>query len=180
MSTARFVCGGLITLICVTGGSAQAPPQSGGAADRPGEPPSETRTVKPAELANALDKYALVQAQRTLQLNDSQYLQFMPRLKTLQQTRRHNQQARNRILNQLRQLVGPRATGNADEATVTQHLTALREHDERAARELRTAYDALDEVLTLRQRARFRIFEENIEARKLELLMRARSRAGGS
>jgi hypothetical protein len=36
-------------------------------------------------------------------------------------------------------------------------------------------------VLTVRQRARFRLFEENIENRKLELLMKARSRppAGG-
>jgi hypothetical protein len=178
MSTARFVCGGLLTLICATASSAQAPPQSIAPPENRADPPPAARAAR--DLANALDQYALVQAQRTLQLNDSQYLQFMPRLKTLQQTRRHNQQARNRLLNQIRQLVGPRAVGEPDEATLTKHLTALREHDERAAREMRAAYDALDEVLTVKQRARFRIFEENIEARKLELLMRARSRAGAS
>ena len=38
-------------------------------------------------------------------------------------------------------------------------------------------YDALDEVLDARQQARFRIFEERLEARKLDLLMRARQGA---
>jgi hypothetical protein len=33
---------------------------------------------------------------------------------------------------------------------------------------------AVDEVLTLRQRVRFRVFEEQMERRKLELMSRAR------
>ena len=39
---------------------------------------------------------------------------------------------------------------------------------------MRKAYNALDEVLDVRQQARFRVFEEQIERRKIELLMRAR------
>ena len=39
---------------------------------------------------------------------------------------------------------------------------------------MRKAYNALDEVLDIRQQARFRVFEEQIERRKIELLMRAR------
>jgi hypothetical protein len=42
--------------------------------------------------------------------------------------------------------------------------------------ELRQAYDQLDEVLDARQQARFRMFEEVIEQRKLDLLVRARER----
>jgi len=42
---------------------------------------------------------------------------------------------------------------------------------------MRQAYDALDEVLDARQQARFRVFEDQIEQRKLDLLMRARERA---
>jgi hypothetical protein len=53
----------------------------------------------------------------------------------------------------------------------------LREQDDRAAVELRQAYDAVDEVLDIRQQARFRIFEEMIERRKLDLLMRAQNAA---
>ena len=39
---------------------------------------------------------------------------------------------------------------------------------------MRKAYVALDEVLDVRQQARFRVLEEQIERRKIELLMRAR------
>ncbi len=49
-----------------------------------------------------------------------------------------------------------------------ERLKALRDHDERAAVEMRKAYDTLDEVLDVRQQARFRIFEETIERRKLD------------
>jgi hypothetical protein len=37
----------------------------------------------------------------------------------------------------------------------------------------------VDEVLDVRQQARFRMFEDMIERRKLDLLMRARQRAAG-
>jgi hypothetical protein len=39
---------------------------------------------------------------------------------------------------------------------------------------MRKAYGAIDEVLNVAQQARFRVFEEQIERRKIELLMRAR------
>ena len=129
-------------------------------------------------LVNALDQYALVEARRALQLSENQYSQFVPRLKALQQTQRRLQQARRAIIQELRRLAGARASGPPDEAGIRERLTALREHDERAAAELRAAHQALDEVLSLPQQARFRLFEESIEARKLELLVRARARAG--
>ncbi len=74
-------------------------------------------------------------------------------------------------------MAGPRAVVPADDDRHPAQLTALREHDERAAVELRQAYDALDEVLDTRQQARFRMFEEQIEQRKLDLLVRAREQA---
>jgi hypothetical protein len=43
-----------------------------------------------------------------------------------------------------------------------------------SAAELRRAYDGIDEVLDVRQQARFRVFEEQIERRKLDLISRAR------
>jgi hypothetical protein len=74
----------------------------------------------------------------------------------------------------LRKLAGPQASGAFDENAVRERLKALRDDDDRAAAELRRAYDAVDEILDVRQQARFRIFEEMIERRKLDLLMRAR------
>lgn len=137
-----------------------------------------------AELVAMLDTYALVQAQQALQLDDAQYGQFVVRLKRLQEMRRRNQQARNQILQDLRRLSDRKASSPADENAVRERLKALRDLDERAALDVRRMHDAVDEVLSVTQQARFRVFEENIERRKLDLLVRARERAarrgGGS
>ena len=133
--------------------------------------------LAPGEVVAMLDAYALVQAQDALQLNDTQYGPFVGRLKKLQETRRRNQQARNQIVQELRRLAGPQATEPIDEATIRDRLKALRDLDDRSTADLRRAYDSVDEVLDARQQARFRIFEEMIERRKLDLLMRARQGA---
>jgi hypothetical protein len=135
--------------------------------------------LSPGEVVAMLDAYALVQAQETLQLSETQYAPFVARLKKLQETRRKNQQAHNQIVQELRKLAGPQATPPYDEAAIRDRLKALRELDERAALELRRASDGVDEVLDVRQQARFRMFEEQIERRKLDLLLRARQRAAG-
>lgn len=136
--------------------------------------PGDRPWLSPAEVVNMLDAYAIVQAQNALELNDSQYGQFVARLKRLQETRRRNGQARNRLLVELRKLT---AGAGADDNAIRQRLKTLRELDEQAAQTLRRDYDAVDEVLDVRQQARFRIFEERLERQKLDLLMRARDRA---
>ena len=133
--------------------------------------------LSPGEVVGMLDAYALVQAQDALQLNDSQYGTFVGRLKKLQETRRKNQQARNQIVQELRRLAGPQAATPVDEAGIRDQLKALHDLDERSTADMRRAYDSLDEVLDVRQQARFRIFEEMIERRKMDLLMRARQAA---
>jgi hypothetical protein len=141
-------------------------------------PNREPGDLSPGEVVGMLDAYALVQAQNALQLNDSQYGTFVGRLKNLQETRRRNQRARNQIVQDLRRLTNPQVT-TLDETAIRERLKALRELDDRSAADLRKAYDSLDEVLDLRQQARFRIFEENLERRKMDLLLRARQRAAG-
>ena len=148
---------------------AQPAPQRGrGRSTAAGE-----RGISPAEVLNMLEAYAVLQAGKVLELTDTQEGEFIVRLKRLQQTRRRNQQARNRLVQELRQLVRPEVT-QVDEAAVRDRLKQLREVEDRAAAELKTAYTALDEALNLRQQARFRVFEETLERRKLDLLMRAR------
>ncbi len=130
--------------------------------------------LNPAQVARLLDAYVIVQAQESLKLSDGQYGQFVTRMKTLQEVRRRNQQARQRILQDLGRLSGDPSESAPDEGVLRERLKALADHDERAAAELRQAYEALDGVLDLRQRARFRIFEERMERQKFELLMKAR------
>src|SRR5436190_7545374 len=124
--------------------------------------------LSPAEVVVMLDAYAMVQAQNALQLNDSQYGSFVARLKTLQETHRRNQRARNQIVQELRRLTAAQVA-TIDETAVRDRLKALRELDDRSAADVRRAYDSLDEVLDLRQQARFRIFEEQLERRKMDL-----------
>ncbi len=169
--------GSLLVVLLSSGLSLSEPATSTYQAATP-VPNRERSELSPAEVVGMLDAYALVQAQNALQLNDSQYGTFVGRLKTLQETRRRNQRARNQIVQELRRLTSAQVA-TVDEAAVRNRLKALRELDERSATDLRRAYDSLDEVLDIRQQARFRIFEENLERRKMDLLLRARQRAAG-
>jgi hypothetical protein len=149
--------------------SEQNPPARG-AGPLPG---LDNGDMTPGEIQKLFDAYLVMEAQQALQLNDQQYPQFLIRLRALQDTRRRNQQERNQLMGQLQRLTNPRAA-RGDEATIKERLTALQELESRNAAEMRKSYNALDEVLDVRQQGRFRVFEEQIERRKIELLMRAR------
>jgi hypothetical protein len=156
------------------------------AAQEPIGPPSRRGPeMTPTEIQKVFDGYLLIQAQESLGLTDQQFVQFVPRLKTLQDTRRRHQQERVRLLNELQRLTRPAAGSRArppvepgadvaDEALLKDRLSTLAELDARFAADMRKAYNALDEVLGIRQQARFRVFEEQIERKKLDLLLRAR------
>jgi len=141
-----------------------------------GRAAGESARLSPGEVVNMLDAYAIVQAQEALQLGDQQYGEFVARLKRLQQTRRRSLQARGAILQDLRRLSGP-GVATVDEGAIRERLKALGDHDEQAAAEIRKAYQALDEILDPRQQARFRLLEEQLERRKIDLLQRARQGA---
>ena len=145
------------------------PPQGGGPL-----PGLDNGEMTPGEIQKLFDAYLVMEAQQALQLSDQQYPQFLTRLRTLQETRRKNLQERNQLMNQLQRLTNPRAAVRGDEAMIKERLTGLQELESRNAAEMRKAYNGLDEVLDVRQQARFRVFEEQIERRKIELLMRAR------
>lgn len=157
-----------VLLFAATAAFAQQDPPPRGNQPAPG--------LTPMDVADMLDAYALMQAETTLQLRDAQFADFVTRLKALQQTRRRNLQRRIQLLRELQKAAGPQAV-EFDENAAREKLRLLREHDERAAAELRKAYEMVDEVLDVRQQARFRVFEDVIERRKLDLLMRARAGA---
>ena len=150
---------------------APAQPQPQGRQPLPG---LDNRDMTPGEIQKLFDAYLVMEAQQALALSDDQYAPFLTRLRVLQETRRRNQQERNRLMGELQRLTNPRQVARADEAVLKERLSTLHELESRTAAELRKAYTSIDEVLDLRQQARFRIFEEQIERRKIELLLRAR------
>ena len=127
--------------------------------------------VTPGDVQKMFDAYALMQAQEQLKIADEQFARFLTRFKALQEVRRQTLQARAQIVMNLRRLANVTPT---DEAQIRERLNALAELDARSAVDVKKAYDAIDQVLDVRQQAQFRVFEEAMERRKLELLMRAR------
>ena len=139
--------------------------------------PPPAAEMSPAEIQKIFDGYLVIEAQAALGLTDQQFAQFVPRLRALQDVRRRHQQERFRLLNDLQRLTRPavpRGPLGGDEGVLKERLSTLQEMDSRFAADMRKAYNSLDEVLDVRQQARFRVFEEQIERKKLELLLRAR------
>ncbi len=124
------------------------------------------------EMQSMFDAYALVQAQRLLQLDDEQYQRFFMRMNTLQDLRRRHNQQRVRMLNELRRLWRGEESG---EAALLPKIRAIDDLDFQFERAVRTARQAIDEALTVQQRAGFRVFEEDMERQKIDFLTRARA-----
>jgi hypothetical protein len=168
----RILITSAFVFVLAATGQAQAP--GGRAAQRGAQPPEGAAAgVSPGEIQQMFDAYVLVQAQDVLQLKDDQYAQFVTRLRALQAVRRRSENQRLMIVNQLRRIL--QATdGRVDEAMIQERLKSLDDLRASSLPEIKQAQDSLDEVLDLRQRARFRIFEEEMERRKVELVMRTR------
>jgi Spy/CpxP family protein refolding chaperone len=123
------------------------------------------------EVARLFDAYALMQAQEQLNIADDQFSAFLTRFKALQDVRRRTLNGRARVLMEMRRILNQ---PQPDEQMIRERLKTLQDINARGADEEKKAYEAIDQVLDLRQQARFRVFEEAMERRKLELVSRAR------
>jgi hypothetical protein len=141
------------------------------AQDRPMRRGGAAEGVSPAEIQRLFDAYVIMQAQQALQLTDEQYPKFLGRVKALQSVRQRGLAARVRILREIRRLSD---AGSVDDTQARAQIQALADLDARTESEVRDALTGVDEVLDVRQQLRFRLFEEQMERRKVELLMRAR------
>jgi Spy/CpxP family protein refolding chaperone len=159
----------LLVLIAVGGGSLAAQvarPRAGGPPPVPAD-----QAVSPAEVQRMFDAYALMQAQEQLNIADDQFSAFLTRFKALQDVRRRTLQERARVIMEMRRILNQ---PQPDETMIRERLKTLQDINARGGDEEKKAYDAIDQVLDLRQQARFRVFEEVMERRKLELVARAR------
>ncbi len=156
-----------IVLACTVSLGAQVRPDRGRV---PPRPPLGADGVSPTEIQRLFDAYIVMQAQQELELSDDQFSRFLTRVRVLQDARRRGQVQRLRLLQRLRRL----SQASSQDEQIRTELKALADLDDRVAVEVRQAQDGVDQVLDLRQQARFRLFEEQMERRKVELLMRAR------
>lgn len=142
------------------------------------QPPLEAERLTPVEVVRLFDAYAVVQAQDALGLDTQQYGPFVANYRALLEARRRHQEARLRILGDLGRLTRNRKRP-APEGALREHLRALEEQDVQGTAAVKAAMAVVEQGLSLEQWARFRVFEEQMERRKLQLLARARQPRAG-
>lgn len=130
-----------------------------------------------ADIERLFDAYTVMQAQEALALDGELLARFLPKLKALQDTRRRLDAERQRMTNRLSRVLA--SVPPVGEAALRDELKSLDDFDGRAAAETRAASEALAQTLDLRRRAKFRVFEWQMERRKLELVLRARGASAG-
>ena len=166
MTRPRWMVLGAVLLMLGTAPAWAAPQGQEGAGDT-------GPVLRPAEVQRLLDAYVVLQAQEALQLSEAQYPPFLTKLRAFQELRRRNEQSRLKLINELNRLSNGRVAAEGREPRLRERLKAL--DDLELSSNLRRARDELLQTLDVRQQARFRVFEEQMERRKLELLLRARA-----
>lgn len=127
--------------------------------------------LSPADIQAQFDQYVIGQAESVLLISDEQRPQFVRRVRALQAARRQARVARNRLLAETTQLLRGRG---GDEERLAASARAIDEHERNTLVNVQKAYAAIDEVLTPWQRARFRVLEDRLEQKKIEMLATAR------
>jgi hypothetical protein len=160
----------------VPGAPGQARATRPNARGRAGMPPRPANpdTMTTRQVEQYFDQVVLFQARTRLNLDDAQFLRFGAALRQLQDARRTQQRRRAEMLRQLDTLL---AAPDPDDNAVTARMKEIDDFGVESNRRIQDAYAAIDGVLSVRQRARFRVFEEMMERRKLDLLARARQQA---
>jgi Spy/CpxP family protein refolding chaperone len=156
--------------------TAQDRPARGALGGRRPGPAAGADVMSVPQVEEYFDQVMLHQARANLSLSEDQFLRFGAGLRRLQTVRRQLQRRRGAIVRELNALVNRTPL---DEGAVTAKLKEIEDLSTRAIEDTRAAYDAIDRVLDLRQRARFRVFEEMMERRKLDLVARARQQGQG-
>jgi hypothetical protein len=133
--------------------------------------------LRPDEVQQIVDGWEIATAEKMLELTDQQYAPFIQQLRKLQSGRRQQFMQRQRMLNALRQAMNQQQPV-LDDAAMDARVKQFDDLDRKQQQELQSLHAAIDAVLTPRQRARFRVLQEQMERRKLEVLSRA-MRAGG-
>ncbi len=178
MTLARWGLAVAIGLWAVLPAAAQTSSGGSAGARNPGRRAAQAAAaagVTPAQAEQLFDRYVLAQARGALQLTPEQARVFAPRLRQLQAVRRRTQRARQQLLARLNVLA--RGPGAVDDAAVSEALRALDRQTAQGERQVRAAYAQVEATLTVRQRARFRVFEQRMARQKLDLMARARRQA---
>jgi hypothetical protein len=134
-------------------------------------PSAQGRDEGRAEAFRMVDAYIIANIQESLGLDDEQYARVVPLVNKLQKERREYYHARWQALHHMRRLL---RSGTATETQVEKALGALKALEVEGPARIQQQMEALDAALTPVQRAKYRVFEVDVERRMRELMRRAR------
>lgn len=135
-----------------------------GQEERPQQPSGE-------EIEGMIDAYVLSKLQDALVLSDEEFGRMVVAQKKMQDARRAYRRTRNEVLREMRQTL---RRDDAGEAELSPLLGRLDELQQRFLEEERARYRDIDAVLDVRQRARYRIFEAEVQRRLQQLIRESR------
>lgn len=142
-----------------------------GAASLGAQPRNDAETRQDVE--GMMEAYVLSKLQDALELSDEQFGAMVVAQKKLSDARREYRRSRMQVLRQIRQALQRDSTGEAELQPLLGQLDTIR--DEFAATE-KSRYAAIDEILDIRQRARYRILEIELQRRLGEMMRQVRGR----
>ncbi len=123
------------------------------------------------EVEGMMDAYILSKLQDALELTDEQFGTMVVAQKKLQDTRRDYRQGRMTLLRRMRQTL---RRDQAREEELTRQLDELDNLEIEFSQNQRARYAAIDDILEIRQRARYRILETEIQRRLTQLMRQVR------
>ncbi|TDI42975.1 MAG: hypothetical protein E2P02_12295 [Acidobacteria bacterium] len=125
------------------------------------------------EVEGMMDAYILSKLQDALELTDEQFGTMVVAQKKLQDTRRDYRQGRMTLLRRMRQTL---RRDQAREEELTRLLDELDNLEIEFSQNQRARYAAIDDILEIRQSARYRILEAEIQRRLTQLMRQVRGR----
>jgi hypothetical protein len=163
-----------LVLIAAVAGAGQERPGRG--TERPG---AGDRRAPRDEAFRMIDAYIVSNLQESLDLTDDQFVKLLPLVKRLQSDRRAFVQRRQRVLMELRRLLG---SGGATEPRVTELLRDLKAAEAEEPAVIGKDREAIDGTLSPVQQAKFRVLELEVERKIRQLMNQIRSerRGGGN
>ncbi len=136
-------------------------------------PGQEERDLRPSgeEVDGMIDAYILSKLQDALVLSDEQFGRMVVAQKKMQDARRSYRRERSEVLRQMQQAL---RSEHAGETELSPLLSRLDELHQSFLAEERVRYRDVDAILDIRQRARYRILEGEIQRRLQQLIRQSR------
>jgi len=124
-----------------------------------------------ADVQGMMDAYVLSKLQDALELSDDQFGSLVVAQKKLQDRRREYRQDRMAVLRQMRQALRLEDSGESELRPLLNELDELR--SDFTADET-NRYGAIDDILDVRQQARYRVLEVELQRRLNEMMREVR------